>query len=153
MAGSFSCELGGTIMTNNAYSDPELTKTRRIAFAGLSGAEVVQVAEMLRGLPQVEAVPGEDGGSVVVTYCVADHTLAELEALLSSQGYRLESGLLERVRLGLIHFAEEIQSDNLQAPLRGATRDNRLHAIYANSHQRHLEDSAPLPPEELRNYF
>lgn len=141
------------IMADNIHSDPELTKTRRISFAGLSAAEVRNVADILGGLEHVEAVPGEDGSSVVVTYCVANHKLEELESVLSAQGYRLESSLLNLVRRGLIHFAEEIQQDNLHTPLRGSTRDDRLHAIYANAREHELNQKAPLPPEELRNYF
>jgi hypothetical protein len=30
-------------------------------------------------------------------------------------------------------------------------RDDRLHAIYANAHERHPDESASLSPEELRN--
>lgn len=140
-------------MASNTHSDPELTKTRKISFAGLTAEEVAKVASLLSGLEHVTAVPGECGGSVVVTYCVAEHKLEELENVLSTQGYRLESNLLERIRLGLIHFAEEIQQDNLHTPLRSPTRDDRLHAIYANARERHLEENAPLPPEDLRNYF
>lgn len=139
-------------MTDNIYSDPDLTKTRRISFAGLSAEEVRNVAGILGGLEHVEAAPGEDGTSVVVTYCIADHKLEELESVLSAQGYRLDSNLLDLVRRGLIHFAEEIQQDNLHAPLRGS-RDDRLHAIYANAREQELNQKAPLPPEDLRNYF
>lgn len=139
-------------MADNIHSDPELTKTRRISFSGLSAAEVRNVADILSGLEHVEAMSGEDGSSVVVTYCVADHKLEELESVLSAQGYRLESSLLELVRRGLIHFAEEIQQDNLHTPLRGS-RDDRLHMIYANAREQELNQKAPLPPEDLRNYF
>jgi len=140
-------------MADNIHSDSELTKTRKISFAGLSTEEVRNVAGILSGLEHVEAVPGEDGGSVVVTYCIADHKLEELESVLSAQGYRLDSNLLDLVRRGLIHFAEEIQQDNLNMPLRSPTRDDRLHAIYANAREHELNEKAPLPPEELRNYF
>ncbi len=143
--------MGPTIMTDKIHPDPELTKTRRISFSGLSTAEVRIVADILRGLENVEAIMGADDSSVVVTYCIAEHKLQELESILSAQGYRLESNLLERIRLGLIHFAEEIQQDNLNTPLH--TRDNRLHAIYANTHKRHLDEIPPLPPEELRDHF
>lgn len=144
-------------MTDKIHSDPNLTKTRRISFAGLTATEVRDVANLLSGQEHVEAVPGEDGSSVVVTYCIAEHKLKELESVLSAQGFRIESTLRERIRLGLIHFAEEIQQDNLHTPLRSPTRDDRLHAIYANAHEqhhkRHPDESTPLPPEELRNYF
>ncbi len=140
-------------MTGKTHSDPELTKTRRISFVGLTTTEIHNVADILRGLEHVEAVPGECGSSVVVTYCVAEHKLEELESVLSTQGYRFESNLLELIRRGLIHFAEEIQQDNLHTPLRSPTRDDRLHAIYATAHERHLSENAPLPPEELHNHF
>lgn len=142
-------------MTDSLYNDPELTKTRRISFADLSAEQVSNVAEILNELEHVEAVPGEDGASVVVTYCVAEHKLEELEQVLADQGYRLENNLLERIRLGLIHFTEEIQQDNLNMPLRAPTRDDRLHMIYANAHQQHEQNdqSAPVPPEEMRSYF
>lgn len=139
------------IMTDKIHSDPELTKTRRISFSGLSTAEVRIVADILSGLENVDAIMGADDSSVVVTYCIAEHKLQELESILSAQGYRLESNLLEQIRLGLIHFAEEIQQENLNTPLH--TRDNRLNAIYANTHKRQLDESSPLPPEELRDHF
>lgn len=142
-------------MADNAHSDPELIKTRKISFARLSAEEVRNVAGILGGLEHVEAMPGEDGSSVVVTYCIAEHKLEELESVLSAQGYRLESNLLDLIRRGLIHFTEEIQQDNIHMPLRGSTRDDRLHAIYANvyTHERKPNENAPAQPEELRNYF
>lgn len=140
-------------MADKIHSDPELIKTRRISFTGLTADDICSVADILSELEHVEALPGEDGSSVVVTYSIAEHKLDEMESVLSAQGYRLDSNLLERIRLGLIHFTEEIQQDNLHTPLHSPTRDDRLHAIYANAHERHLDESAPLPPEELRNYF
>lgn len=144
-------------MADEIHSDPGLTKTRRISFTGLTATDVRNVADILSGQEHVEAVPGEDGNSVVVTYCIAEHKLEELESILSAQGYCIESTILERIRLGLIHFTEEIQQDNLHAPLHSPTRSDRLRAIYANAHEqhhkRHPDESAPLPPEELRNYF
>lgn len=140
-------------MTDKIHSDPELIKTRRISFTGLTADDICSVTDILSELEHVEALPGEDGSSVVVTYSIAEHKLDELEGVLSAQGYLLDSNLLERIRLGLIHFTEEIQQDNLHTPLHSPTRDDRLHAIYANAHERHLDESAPLPPEELRNYF
>jgi hypothetical protein len=144
-------------MTDKTHSDPELIKTRRISFTGLTATEICNVADILGKLEHVEALPGEDGSSVVVTYSIAEHKLDELESVLAAQGYRLDSNLLERIRLGLIHFTEEIQQDNLHTSLHSSTRDDRLHAIYANVHERnhgrHPDESAPLPPEELRNHF
>lgn len=140
-------------MAGEIHSDPELNKIRRISFDDLSAAEVADVAEILNDLENVKAAVGEDGSSVVVTYSIAEHKLEELENILDIQGYRLDSHLLERIRLGLIYFSEEIEQDNLHTPLRSPTRDDRLHAIYANARERHLDESAPLPPEELSNYF
>lgn len=140
-------------MTAKTHSDPELTKTRRISFVGLTAVDLCSIADILSELEHVEALPGEDGSSVTVTYSIAEHKLGELESVLTVQGYRLDSNLLGRIRLGLIHFTEEIQQDNLLTPLHSPTRDDRLRAIYANAHERRLDESVPLPPEELRNYF
>jgi len=140
-------------MADKIHSDPELNKARRISFDELSAAQVDNVVDILNELENVEATVGEDGSSVVVRYCVAEHKLEELENVLDAQGYRLDSHLLERIRLGLIHFAEEIEQDNLHSPLPSPTRDDRLHAIYANIHEQHRDESAPLPPEEQRNHF
>jgi len=140
-------------MADKIHSDLELSKTRRIFFDDLSAAEIGNVAEILNELENVKAAGGEDGSSVVVTYSIAEHKLEELENVLDVQGFRLDSHLLEPIRLGLIHFSEEIEQDNLRTPLRSPTRDDRLHAIYANAHEQHRDESAPVPPEELRNYF
>lgn len=144
-------------MTDTPQSESELIKHRRISFSGLSMAEVGHVVDILKDLAHVEALPGADGSSVEVTYSVAEHTLAELENVLTAQGYRLESGLLERVRLGLIHFTEEIQYGNAHDPLRGVTRDGRLRAIYANAekhtHDKHPDDGATPQNEAWRTYF
>lgn len=149
----FAANVVVRIMTDKTHSDPELTKTRRMSFAGLTGAEVRDIADILGGLEHVDALPGKDGCSVVVTYCIADHKLVELECVLTTQGYRLESNLLERIRLGLIHFAEEIEQDNLHMPSHAQTRNDRLHAIYANAHERHQKESSPPPPKEPTNNF
>jgi len=147
-------------MTDKTHSDPDLIKTRRISFAGLSAMEINHVADMLGGLEHVEAIPGDDGSSVVVTYCIAEHKLEELENVLCAQGYRLESNLLERIRLGLIHFTEEIQQNNLHDPL--PTVEDCLRAIQAHDHKRHGNESFSMQPEEtaipleekeLRNSF
>ncbi|MFA7241417.1 MAG: hypothetical protein WC091_14995 [Sulfuricellaceae bacterium] len=147
-------------MTDPIHSDPELTKTRRISFAGLTPAEVHNVADILNKVEHVEAVLGADGSSVVVTYCIAEHKLEELENVLSAQGYKLESNLLERIRLGLIHFTEEIQQENLHTPLR--SYEECLRTVQSSAPTMHLNESAPKPPEEkeippeekeLRNCF
>lgn len=140
-------------MTDKVNSDPDLIKTRRISFAGLSADDIRSVVDILSGLEHVEALPGEDGSSMVVTYSIAEHKLDELEGVLSAQGYRLDSNLLERIRLGLIHFTEEIQQDNLLTPLYSRTRDDRLHAIYANAHERHPDESVSLSPEDPNKYL
>lgn len=77
-------------MTDKTHSDPDLVKTRRIFFAGLSTINICCVANILGELEHVEALPGKDGNSVVV---VAEHKLNELESVLSTQGYRLGSNL------------------------------------------------------------
>ncbi|MBU0594542.1 MAG: hypothetical protein KKH74_12515 [Gammaproteobacteria bacterium] len=138
-------------MTDKIHPDPDLIKTRRISFAGLTADDICIVVDILSELEHVEALPGEDGCSMVVTYSIVEHKLDELEGVLSAQGYRLDINLLERIRLSLIHFTEEIQQDNLHTPLHSLTRDDRLHAIYANAHERHLDESASLSPEDLRN--
>lgn len=127
-------------MTDKSNSDPDLIKTRRISFAGLSTSDICSVVEILSELEHVEALPGEDGCSMVVTYSIVEHKLDELECVLSAQGYRLDSNLLERIRLGLIHFTEEIQQDNLHTPLHPQTRADRLRAIYVNAHERHPDE-------------
>lgn len=140
-------------MTDKINPDPDLIKTRRISFSGLTADDICSVVEILSELDHVEALPGEDGCSMVVTYSIVEHKLDELEGVLSVQGYRLDSSLLERIRLGLIHFTEEIQQDNLHTSLLSSTRDDRLHAIYANAHERHPDESAPLLPEDPHKYL
>lgn len=140
-------------MTDKINSDPDLIKTRRISFAGLTADDIRSIVDILSELEHVEALPGEDGCSMVVTYSIVEHKLDELESVLSAQGYRLDSNLLERIRLGLIHFTEEIQQGNLHMPLHSRTRDDRLHAIYANARERHPDESAPLSPEDPHKYL
>lgn len=124
-------------MTDKINPDPDLIKTRRISFTGLTADDIYSIVDILSGLEHVEVLPGEDGCSMVVIYSIVEHKLDELEGVLSVQGYRLESSLLERIRLSLIHFTEEIQHDNLHTP--SQTREDRLRAIYANAHERHLD--------------
>lgn len=140
-------------MTDKINSDPDLIKTRRIAFAGLTADDIRSIVDILSELEHVEALPGEDGCSMVVTYSIVEHKLDELESVLSAQGYRLDSNLLERIRLGLIHFTEEIQQGNLHTPLHPQTRADRLHAIYANAHERHPDESTSLSPEDPHKYL
>lgn len=140
----------------NETTQNELIKTRRIAFAGLSTDEMAHVVEILCGIEHVEATAGADGSSVEVHYNVAEHTLAELESVLSGEGIRLESGLLERIRLGLIHFSEEIQHDNAHDPTLGVNLVGQMRAIAVHAehaHQGAAESGVKPSGDAWRNYY
>jgi DNA-binding GntR family transcriptional regulator len=132
--------------------DPEALKRRKICFSNPSAEEIRRIVETLESLNRVAVRRCEDGSCVEVAYDLREHTCEELEAALAREGFQLDSRFPNAVRRHLVHYTEEIERDNLNAP----TRENRYLQIEANVNGRYhqqIEREHPLPPEDLRGYF
>ena len=93
----------------------DVDKLREIVFHPLPPGQVERAIELLDTLPGV--APSRTGPlSLRVAYCVGDHCLRDLEALLGQLGLHLEATLLIRVKRALVYYCEHVQRENLHKP-------------------------------------
>ncbi len=93
----------------------DVDKRREIAFHPLPPGQVERALDLLGTLAGLK-VRRLGALAVEVSYCINDHTLQDLEALLDQHEFHLENTLLIRVRRALVHYCEHVQRDNLQSP-------------------------------------
>lgn len=125
----------------------DVDKQREIAFHPLPPGQTERALELLAALPGVQ-VSRIGPLALQVTYRISDHSLEELETLLSEQGFHLEATLLIRVKRALVHYCEHVQRDNMVNP-QVQTKKYKPHieAWEKNPHGDHDET-----PSEWRQY-
>ena len=93
----------------------DIQKRREILFHPLPPGQLQLALELLGQLPGIKA--DELGPlSLQLEYCIAEHCLEDIEALLLSQGFHLEGSLLIRIRRNLAYYCERVQRENLGKP-------------------------------------
>ncbi len=90
-------------------------KQREIVFHPTPPAQTERAHALLSQLPHL-TVRRLDERRLEVHYDLADHSLEDLESLLSQQGFHLEVSLLILVKRALIHHVERVQRENLGKP-------------------------------------
>ncbi len=93
----------------------DILKRREILFHPLPPGQIPLAMALLAQLPGVKAV-GLGECSLQIEYCIADHCLEDIEALLTVQGFHLEGSLLIRIRRNLAYYCERVQRENLGKP-------------------------------------
>ena len=93
----------------------DVDKLREMVFHPLPPGQVERAIELLDSLPGV-TLSRTGPLSLRVAYCVVDHCLRDLEALLCQHGLHLEATLLIRVKRALVYYCEHVQRENLHKP-------------------------------------
>ena len=127
-------------------SSSDLKKHREILFAKFPPGQVPEAADDLGRLDEVETAPKLEKRSVGVTYELQQHTLQELEEHLEDKGYHLDNTLMNKLTRALIHYVEDTQLHNLDAPETRLKRAPQEAYIKAWEHRPH-GDHDDTPPE------
>ncbi len=125
----------------------DVDKLREIVFHPLPPGQVERAIELLDALPGIE-LSRTGPLSLHVAYRVDDHSLQELEALLSLHGLHLEATLLIRVKRALVHYCEHVQRENLHKP-EVQTKKFKPHV---DAWEKHPHGDHDETPAEWRQY-
>lgn len=128
----------------------DLHKHREILFAKFPPGQVPEAADALTTLEDVEAQPLLEKRSVGVDYELTQHTLQELEDHLEDQGYHLDNTLMSKLVRALVHYVEDTQLHNLQAPEKRLKRSATEAYVQAWEHHPHGDHDDT--PQEWREY-
>ena len=124
----------------------ELKKNREILFARFPPDQVPEAADNLGRLDEVEATPRTEKRAVAVSYELQQHTLEELENHLEDKGFHLDNTLMSKLTRALIHYVEDTQLHNLEAPEKRLKR-SADEAYVKAWEQRPHGDHDETPPE------
>ena len=127
-------------------STTDLKKRREILFARFPPGQEPEAADALGHLGEVEAAARVERHAVDVAYELQKHTLRDLEEHLEDQGYHLDNTLMSKLTRALIHYVEETQLHNLDAPEKRLKRSSQTAYVKAWEHHPH-GDHDDTPPE------
>lgn len=124
----------------------DLRKKREILFSKFPPGQVPEAADDLRRLSDVEVAPKGEKRAVGVAYELQQHTLLELEEHLEDKGYHLDNTLLSKLTRALIHYVEDTQLHNLDAPEKRLKQSSQEAYVKAWEQRPH-GDHDDTPPE------
>jgi hypothetical protein len=93
----------------------DIQKRREIVFHPLPPDQTQNALALLSQLPGVKVV-GSGTLSLQIEYCISDHCLEDIEALLWAAGFHLEGSLLILIKRNLAYYCERVQRENLGKP-------------------------------------
>lgn len=129
--------------------DPDLHKQRDIVFAKFPPGQVPEAADQLGLLDRIHAEALLQKRAVEVDYDLADYTLRELEDHLVDRGYHLDNTLMSKIVRALVHYAEDTQLRNLQAPERLIKKSQEA---YVHAWEQHPHGDHDETPPDWREY-
>lgn len=127
----------------------DLHKQREIQFAKFPPDQVPEAAEDLRQLDALDVVPAAEKRALGVEYQLTAHTLKDIEAHLVDQGYHLDNALLNKLKRALIHYIEETQLHNLDAPEKLLKKTSE---VFVKDWEQHPHGDRDETPPEWRDY-
>ena len=125
----------------------DVDKRREIVFHPLPPGQVERALDLLGALPKLK-IRQLGPLAVEIAYCINDHTLQDLEALLGQHGFHLEATLLIRVKRALVHYCEHVQQDNLHSP----ETQTKLFKPHVEAWEKHPHGDHDETPAEWRQY-
>jgi len=132
-----------------AKLDEKFRKEREILFAKFPPGQVPEASDQLAAKGDVSVFPDVPRRIVGVAYDLRDHTLAELEDELVEKGFHLDNTLISKLTRAFIHYVEETQLHNLEAPERKMKRSNEA---YVHAWEQHPHGDRDDTPPEWREY-
>ncbi|MDR2787308.1 MAG: hypothetical protein LBD06_02905 [Candidatus Accumulibacter sp.] len=127
-----------------------IRKERVIRFAEFPPAQVSEAADFLGGRAGLDIVPDVADRSITVVYDLYEHSLEEIESALEDMGFHLECSLLDKLVRALIHYSEETEIHNLDAPRRLLKKSQN--EAYTHAWERHPHGDHDDTPPEWREY-
>jgi len=122
-------------------------KCRELVFHALPLGQLERALIQLHHIAGLVLTP-VDAHCLRIEYDLTEHTLEDIEALLSSQGFHLEATLLIRIRRALAYHCERVQRHSMGVP---APRTKNYQAFAdAWSHRPHGDHDDT--PEVWRQY-
>lgn len=135
--------------TNSSKKDSELYKEREILFAKFPPGQVPEASDHLSAKEALDVEPHVEKRTVAVGYELTDYTLSDLEEELVEKGYHLDNTLFSKLTRALIHYVEETQLHNLDAP---EYRLKRSDEAYVRAWEQHPHGDHDDTPPEWREY-
>lgn len=135
--------------TSSPKKDSALYKQREILFAKFPPGQVPEASDHLAAKEELEVEPHVEKRTVAVGYELTHYTLGDLEEELVEQGYHLDNTLFSKLTRALIHYVEETQLHNLEAP---ETRLKRSDEAYVRAWEQHPHGDHDDTPPEWREY-
>jgi hypothetical protein len=127
----------------------DLHKQRDIVFAKFPPGQVPEAAGQLGLLERLHAEALVPKRAVEVDYDLSDYTLRELEDHLVDRGYHLDNTLMSKIVRALVHYAEDTQLRNMQAPERLIKKS---HEAYVQAWEQHPHGDRDDTPQDWREY-
>ena len=122
-------------------------KEREIRFSPLPPGQAERAVQSLAELEGVESrLIGPEVLSV--SYRLPKHRLETLENILIDQGFHLDNSLMQKIVRALVHYVEEVQSQNLHEP----ARLQKNMEIFVKVYEHHPHGDHDDTPEEWREY-
>lgn len=123
-----------------------IPKHREIFFAEFPPNQIADAAALLRSLEEVTVQLLQEKSALGVDYDLTQHTMQELEEILTQRGYRLDDAIQTQLVRALIHYAEETQLHNLEAPEKPLKQAQQNAYVQEWEHHPH-GDHDDTPPE------
>ena len=128
----------------------ELQKQRVLVFSHDPANQLDQAYLLLSGLENFHVEKAAQPNSLLVRYSIQHYSLEALEKALSREGFRLEAGLLDRLKKQLIHYCEDVQYHNLKTP--EPRTKNNSQEIFVKAYEHHPHGNHDDTPKELREF-
>ncbi len=135
--------------TSSSKKDARLYKQREILFAKFPPGQVPEASDHLAAKEELEVAPHVEKRVVEVGYELTQYTLGDLEEELVEKGFHLDNTLFSKLTRALIHYVEETQLHNLEAP---EHRLKRSDEAYVRAWEQHPHGDHDDTPPEWREY-
>ena len=127
-----------------------IPKNRAILFSKFPPGQVPEAADALHRHDDIDVHPNIEQRRIDVLYDLRAHTLEELETELEDKGFHLDNTLLNKLIRAFVHYAEETELHNLDAPER--PRKKSQNTAYTQAWERQLHGDHDDTPPEWREY-
>lgn len=128
----------------------ELQKERVLVFGAEPENQCFAAYMLLVGLENMHVEMGPQPNSLLIRYSVQHYSLEGLEKALAREGFKMQYGLLEKLKRHLIYYCEDVQYHNLKTP--EPRTKNNSQEIFVKAYEHHPHGNHDDTPKELREF-
>ena len=121
-----------------------------MCFAAEPAGQTERALTVLQQMAYLKAEPARHANSLSVRYELSHHSLRELEANLTEQGFTLDQSWVSRIRRALAHFCEDTQTRNAASPQRLIKQSNQVYVKAWEHHPHGDHDDTPVELREIK---